>query len=92
MLTLVSVVIFQGIWTSIAKKPYNFVIFQVGEGAGPPVPTLDLRMLFLLARPLRIHQGYSTCLAIVEDVVMLALVLVNHSLNHECLTYCVHSP
>ena len=29
-------VIFQGIWTSIAKKPYIFVIFQ--RGFGPPAP------------------------------------------------------
>ena len=28
---------FQGIQTSIAKKPYIFVIFQV-EGSGPPAP------------------------------------------------------
>ena len=33
-----SFVIFQGIWSSIAKKPY-FVIFQ--EGSGPHVPPLD---------------------------------------------------
>ena len=31
-----SFVIFQGIRTSIAKKPYIFVIFQ--GGSGPPVP------------------------------------------------------
>ena len=30
---------FQGICTSIAKKPYIFVIFQGGGGSGPPVPT-----------------------------------------------------
>ena len=33
---LFSFVIFQGIWTSIAKKPYISVIFQ--RGSGPPVP------------------------------------------------------
>ena len=31
-----SFVIFQGIWTSIAKKPYSFVIFLC-VGYGPPV-------------------------------------------------------
>ena len=41
--------IFQGIWTSIAKKPYIFVIFQ-GEGGGSeppdPPPPLDSHMTF----------------------------------------------
>ena len=37
--------IFQGIRTSIAKKPCIFVIFQ-GEGSGPPVPPLDPLMNF----------------------------------------------
>ena len=36
-------VIFQGIRTSIAKKPYIFVIFQ--RGSGPPAPPLDPPML-----------------------------------------------
>ena len=30
--------IFQGIWTSIAKKPYIFVIFQGGGGLDPLSP------------------------------------------------------
>ena len=31
--------VLQGIWTSIVKKPYIFVIFQGWEGGGPdPVP------------------------------------------------------
>ena len=34
-----SFVIFLGIWTSIAKNSYSFVIFQ--GGSGPPVPPLD---------------------------------------------------
>ena len=29
--------IFYGVWTSIAKKPYIFVIYQ-GGGSGPPAP------------------------------------------------------
>ena len=33
---LVTLLIFQGIRTNIAKKPYIFVIFQ-GGGSGPPV-------------------------------------------------------
>ena len=38
--------IFQGIRTSIAKKPYIFVIFQGGVGGLDPLCTpLDLRML-----------------------------------------------
>ena len=50
-------VIFQGIRTSIAKKPYIFVIFQGGGGggggggeggSGPPVPPLDPHMHSLL--------------------------------------------
>ena len=36
--------IFQGIRTSIARKPYIFVIFQGGGGFGPPVPPLDPHM------------------------------------------------
>ena len=38
-----SFVIFQGIRSSIAKKPYIFVIFQGGGGggSGSPVSTLD---------------------------------------------------
>ena len=32
-------------WTSIAKKPYKFVIFQGGGwGSGPTAPSLDPRM------------------------------------------------
>ena len=31
-------VIFQGIWTSFANKPYIFEIFQGGGGFRPPVP------------------------------------------------------
>ena len=34
--------IFQGVWPSIAKKPYIFVIF---EGGPDPRPTLDLHMI-----------------------------------------------
>ena len=30
--------IFKGILTSIAKKPYIFVIFSGGGGSGPPAP------------------------------------------------------
>ena len=37
-------VIFQGIWTKIDKKHYNFVIFK-GGGVGPSVPPLDPHML-----------------------------------------------
>ena len=33
--------IFQGIWTSIAKKPYK------EGGSGPPVPPLDPRITWL---------------------------------------------
>ena len=36
---LVAFVIFQGIQTSIAKKPYIFVIFQ-GLGGGVPTPPI----------------------------------------------------
>ena len=38
----------QGIWTSIAKKPYIFVIFRLCLCVGPdslPLPPLDPRML-----------------------------------------------
>ena len=37
---MVSFVICKGIRTSIAKKPYMFVIFQ-GVGSGPPVSPLS---------------------------------------------------
>ena len=37
-----SLVNFQGIWTSITKEPYSFVIFQWGGGGS--VPPLDPRM------------------------------------------------
>ena len=36
-----SFVIFQGMRTSIAQKPYIFVIFQGGGGSGPSVTHLD---------------------------------------------------
>ena len=36
--------IFQGIRTSVAKKPYNFVMFQEGSRPLPP-PPLDPRMV-----------------------------------------------
>ena len=32
---------FQGIWPSIANRPYILVIFQGGGGSGPPVIPLD---------------------------------------------------
>ena len=38
-----SFVIFTGIWTSIAKKPYSFLIFQEGRGSFPPPPHLWIR-------------------------------------------------
>ena len=41
-------VIFQGIWTSIAKKHYSFVIFQGGGPAPCPYPPLDPRMSMLV--------------------------------------------
>ena len=40
-----SFVIFHGIWTSIAKKPYSFVIFH--GWSGPPVSLLDRLMNIL---------------------------------------------
>ena len=39
-----SLVIFQENWTSIAKKPYFFVIFQGGSGPPVPPPPLDPHM------------------------------------------------
>ena len=33
--------IFQGIWTSIAKRPYIFVIFQGGGGPDPCSPSVS---------------------------------------------------
>ena len=41
-----SFVVFQRIWTRIAKKPYIFVIFQ--EWSGPMVPHLDRHMHYYL--------------------------------------------
>ena len=37
MMSHIDFCVFSGVWTRIAKKPYNFVIFQ-GRGSGPPVP------------------------------------------------------
>ena len=37
---LVALLFFQGIWTSIAKKPYIFVIFQRGGCPDPMSPLL----------------------------------------------------
>ena len=46
---LVPLCFFQGIWTSIAKKPYIFVIFHGGGGVRPPVsPPLDPPMYLKL--------------------------------------------
>ena len=42
---LSSFVIFQEIRTSIAKKPYNFVIVQGVSGTLSPPPPLDPRMI-----------------------------------------------
>ena len=41
---LVAAIFFQGIQTSIAKKPNNFEIFQGGWGPDPLSPPLDLHM------------------------------------------------
>ena len=39
---------FKGIWTSIAKKPYVFVIFEGGGGVRTPSPRpLDPRMIII---------------------------------------------
>ena len=44
-----SFMIFQGIWTSIAKKPYSFVIFQGGGGGGPtPCPPFWIRTMYYI--------------------------------------------
>ena len=43
-----SIVVFQGIRTSIAKRPYILVICQ--GGSGPPIPALDPPMMDELAR------------------------------------------
>ena len=53
-----SFVIFQGIWTSIAKKPFIFVIFQ--RGSRPPVPPLDPHKMilpFVSLKPLNDYFG-----------------------------------
>ena len=43
-----SLMIFQVIWTRIAKKPYIFVIFQGGGGGGPdPCPALGIRTWYM---------------------------------------------
>ena len=46
--------IFQGIRTSIAKKPYIFVIFE-GGGPEPLSPTLDPRMMNETNKRLVLH-------------------------------------
>ena len=53
-----SFLIYQGIWTSIAKKPYIFVIFQVGSG--PPAAPLWIRVcsIGVQMRFLRICDKY----------------------------------
>ena len=43
--TLNAGLVFQGIQTSIAKKPYTFVIFQGWGSPDPPVPPLDPGMI-----------------------------------------------
>ena len=47
--SLVAFVILQGIWTSIAKKPYNFFYFSGGWGRDPlSPPPLDSPMEYEL--------------------------------------------
>ena len=46
--TLNAGLVFQGLRTSLAKKPYIFVIFQRGPTPCPPPPLLDPRMNKLL--------------------------------------------
>ena len=53
--------IFQGIWTSIAKKPYIFVIFQ-GGGPTPLSPPLDPPMKVAVQGKLARVQEGSLCL------------------------------
>ena len=53
-----SFVIFQGIWTSTAEKPYIFVIFLGGGVSGPPVPPLD-PLMFLAKLNNLLHHHFS---------------------------------
>ena len=57
---LCSFVIFQGIQTSIAKKPYIFVIFQV-EGSGPPAPSGSAHVSLHCIWRLRQNFGLQIC-------------------------------
>ena len=48
--------IFQGIWTSIDKEPYSFVIFQGGGGGPDPLSLpLDPRMITAHAQKLSLN-------------------------------------
>ena len=47
---LVSFVIFQGIWISIAKKPCIFVFFQRGPGPTPPSGSVHVRKTVTILR------------------------------------------
>ena len=70
--------IFQGILTSIAKKPYIFVIFQ-GGGPGPLSPPLDLRMLTEFTVFLK-NQDTICCF-----VVVVVLIIIVQSMY-----WCLH--
>ena len=64
-------VIFQGIWTSIAKESYNFVIFQ--RGSGPQCPSLWIGAWILL---LKTHSPLYTSQALLLRYS--GRVLLNH--------------
>ena len=55
----------QGIWTSIAEKPYIFVIFQ--GGSGPPVPPLWIRQWMVRicsGKKLEIVKSFETIISL----------------------------
>ena len=56
-------VIFQAVWTSSTKKPYNFVTFRGGGvGSGPPVPLLDPPMAHERLCRWCVHTTRSGCI------------------------------
>ena len=78
--------IFQGIGTSIAKKPYAFVIFQ--KGSGPPFPPLDPPMLCFYAT---LYEG---CISVDFHYLFRMLgylfFCLKHDFNQESALYINH--
>ena len=79
-----SFVIFQGIWTSIAKKPFIFVIFQGWGGPDPLSSPLWMSTCILICPSQSEHVVHVDSQASVVDAVCVSVAGPHHDLLRLC--------